>query len=286
MSDVDGGSLPDAGWYDDPGGEAGRLRHWDGAQWTEQFSDTGWRPDQEGPVRPLHALSRLAIAGLILISAIEAFTLIANITRIGLDQSFLNGEAITPADLNHADDLDSIAGVGLLIGYLGIAPLTFIPWFYRAYSNLPRLGVRSLRYKPGWAIGSWFIPIFNLFRPKQIANDIFRGSEPGAADRSGLWSRPVDSLLNWWWGLFILSGVLGRAASGTITNANDDAIRTAQAAVTAIRDEKTGLIISATGSVVAIAAAVLAIRVISRITEMQERVEGHGALGVESAEAF
>ena len=39
---------------------------------------------------------------------------------------------------------------------------------------------RHLRYGTGWAIGAWFIPIFNLFRPKQIANDIDRASAPDA----------------------------------------------------------------------------------------------------------
>ena len=96
-----------------------------------------------------------------------------------------------------------ISNFSLLVGYLVIGPLTFIPWFHRAYSNLPRLGFRELRYAPGWAIGSWFVPILNLWRPKQIANDIYRGSDPAQAPGSNFWKEPITPLLGWWWGLFI-----------------------------------------------------------------------------------
>jgi hypothetical protein len=50
------------------------------------------------------------------------------------------------------------------------------------------------RYRTGWALGAWFVPILALFRPKQIANDIWR-------------LRPGDQpppLLAWWWGAFLI----------------------------------------------------------------------------------
>ena len=30
---------PQAGWYDDPNGTPGKLRYWDGVQWTDQYTD-------------------------------------------------------------------------------------------------------------------------------------------------------------------------------------------------------------------------------------------------------
>lgn len=30
---------PQAGWYDDPSGMPGKLRYWDGVQWTDQYAD-------------------------------------------------------------------------------------------------------------------------------------------------------------------------------------------------------------------------------------------------------
>ena len=54
----------------------------------------------------------------------------------------------------------------------------WLAWFRRAYLNLPALGARRLRYRPWWAVGSWLLPVFSLFRPKQVLNDIWRASDP------------------------------------------------------------------------------------------------------------
>jgi hypothetical protein len=54
----------------------------------------------------------------------------------------------------------------------------------------------------------------NLFRPKQIANDIWRGSDPSApAEQSVEWQeRSVPALFQWWWGLYIFVGFSYNAA--------------------------------------------------------------------------
>ncbi len=73
--------------------------------------------------------------------------------------------------------------------------------FLRAYANGPALGLHDPRFGKGWAIGAWFVPILNLFRPKQIANDIWRGSDSALpAHASDSWyNRPTPVLLAWWW---------------------------------------------------------------------------------------
>ena len=49
-------------------------------------------------------------------------------------------------------------------------------WMFRAYNNVDAVAPGARRYDGGWAIGSWFVPILNLFRPKQIINDIWRAA--------------------------------------------------------------------------------------------------------------
>jgi hypothetical protein len=71
--------------------------------------------------------------------------------------------------------------------------------FARAYSNL---AAGQRRHSSGWAIGSWFVPILNLFRPAEIANDIWRTSLRG---RNG-------GLTGLWWGLYLLNLVSGGVA--------------------------------------------------------------------------
>jgi len=265
--------VPESGWYADPDGDPERLRYWDGERWTDQYtrprSKHHWVDGPQGPALPLEALLRLAIVGLVFAALAQALHLVADLNRISLDQTFLDGGVISQDDLQHADDLDHAALIGRWAGIV-VGAVCFIPWFHRAYSNLTRLGFRELRYSPGWAIGAWFIPIVNLFRPKQIANDIYRGSTPGLDTGSQFWdSQPVSVLLSWWWGVYLASGFLAGAGASA---ADTDTTRVTSAfeATQVVRDEKDGLVLMSIASVVAIIAAILAIYVVINLTRRQE----------------
>jgi Domain of unknown function (DUF4328) len=166
-----------------------------------------------------------------------------------------------------------IASIALGVGYVLIGPIAFLPWFFRAYSNLGRLGVAHLRYRRGWAIGAWFVPILNLFRPKQIANDIDRASAPGAIVGGPVWhQRGVARRLQWWWGTFIASGVMAGLAAGAIANANEENPVTLAEYEDALETEQGGYALDLLSSVIGIAAVILVVLVVKRITEHQERV--------------
>jgi Domain of unknown function (DUF4328) len=85
-------------------------------------------------------------------------------------------------------------------------------WFSPAYRNLRPLGVSELRFSPGWAVGAWVVPVLNLWRPKQIADDIWRASDPTSPLALGPhWhARSVPRFLNLWWGAWIVSTLMGR----------------------------------------------------------------------------
>jgi hypothetical protein len=97
----------------------------------------------------------------------------------------------------------------LLAVLLTVVPV-FIAWFHRLYSNLPALGAGQLRFGRGWAIGAWFVPFLNLWRPKQIANDIWRASNPDAQD-AGWRGQPVAGVVHLWWGLYLSSNLVNQA---------------------------------------------------------------------------
>ncbi|MGH2809179.1 MAG: DUF4328 domain-containing protein [Actinomycetota bacterium] len=94
----------------------------------------------------------------------------------------------------------------LLSVFWYVTAIVFLIWFYRAYQNMAALGVYA-RWSSGWAIGAWLIPILNLFRPKQMADDIWRSSDPTLPENPGhLWlSGKVAPLLHYWWAAWILS---------------------------------------------------------------------------------
>ncbi len=83
----------------------------------------------------------------------------------------------------------------------------FIRWFHAAYSNLRVLGQPEIRYHTAWAIVAWFVPIFNIWRPKQIANDIWRGSDPDAPSfgKSAWKDVSVPALLGFWWAVWLVT---------------------------------------------------------------------------------
>jgi hypothetical protein len=109
------------------------------------------------------------------------------------------GEQITEAEANRNDNRQAIIAVGQF-GLFIVCVIFFLAWFTQAYRNISALGAEHRRYTQGWAIGSWFVPFLNLVRPKQIADDIWRGSDPDVMpERQSDWrGRHVHPLLTWW----------------------------------------------------------------------------------------
>lgn len=91
------------------------------------------------------------------------------------------------------------AGVVLLLIPVNILAIVFfLQWFRRAYYNLWKIGQRP-DYTDGWAVGSWFIPVLNLFRPYAIMKEIWydTGATPSATTDS-------RTVLRWWWTAYLV----------------------------------------------------------------------------------
>ena len=83
--------------------------------------------------------------------------------------------------------------------------VAFLTWIYRANLNCRGFGAQNMRYTPGWAVGYYFIPFLNLFRPYQVMREIWQVSQ-NPADWE---AQPVSPVLGWWWTAWLTSGVLG-----------------------------------------------------------------------------
>jgi hypothetical protein len=144
--------------------------------------------------------------------------------------------ALASAAVNFADTRAALVLVGdqasgdlyLWIGavqaaWFLVTAALWMAWFRRAYLNLPALGARRLRFRPWWAVGAWLLPVFSLFRPKQLMNDIWRASDPELPpDQAATWrGRPVAELLGWWWLAFVAS-VLVRSITTSAVHAAAD----------------------------------------------------------------
>ncbi|MER5738226.1 MULTISPECIES: DUF4328 domain-containing protein [unclassified Streptomyces] len=186
----------------------------------------------------------------------------AVVTLLGLNVLFdlLLGvsEVMTLADPGGPTSLFADAslvqlGVGDLVVYLATVVL-FVIWFYRVRLNANVWAFDRQSRTAGWAIGSWFIPIANLWIPRQIAVDVWRASrrDPSAADGPG-----ELTLLNCWWTFFVVGDIVDRVATRLYGRAETtDALATAAAW-------------SLAGYLLTIVAAVLAILFVRRLTSMQ-----------------
>jgi RNA polymerase subunit RPABC4/transcription elongation factor Spt4 len=98
-----------------------------------------------------------------------------------------------------------------------IALVLHVAWSSRAARNLPALGVLDRRYGPVWAVLGWVVPGWNLIRPKQVLDDLWRAGEPGLPPYTPAWRRVAPPLLSslWWTGLlFGTAFTLGAALLG------------------------------------------------------------------------
>ena len=165
------------------------------------------------PYRSLLAPAYVAVALLTLVLIAGAAAFAVEMNRYGVLADLDGGANRGSGDLDGADELARLADVVRFVAFLSAA-IAFLVWFSRAYRNLGRLGVPGLRYTPGWAVGAWFVPILNLFRPKQVANDIWRASDPRLARRGEGWQgRDVSPWLHWWWAFWVAGGVFGNQAA-------------------------------------------------------------------------
>lgn len=115
----------------------------------------------------------------------------------------------TPGVLDPTDYL-SFANILVLL----VTSVVVLRWIYRASVNA-HAAAPDLTITPGWAVGWYFVPIANLWKPFQAMKEIWLGSHFGANWEAGY----TSDLLNWWWGLWILDSFIGNASWRLTTSA-------------------------------------------------------------------
>jgi hypothetical protein len=102
--------------------------------------------------------------------------------------------------------------------------IVFLIWIHGAYKNLTFFRVTGLEYSPGWAVGYFFIPIVNFFRPYQVAQEIWRASDPESPlDDRRAWRHSQGSgVITAWWFTWILGGIVGYISGRAALSGVDD----------------------------------------------------------------
>ncbi len=103
-------------------------------------------------------------------------------------------ETILPSDI--------VTGIiGLIQVVLGIITvITFLRWIYRTNKNLRALTGEPMTFTPGWAVGWFFIPFANLYKPYQVMKEIWQVSHKQAV---------MTTIVGWWWAIWLISNFIG-----------------------------------------------------------------------------
>ena len=251
-------TTPPAGWYPDAQDSA-LLRWWDGSQWSTHTKPVPREPSAvvTGDQRP--ALGRGWFTLSLLVENALRFSVMISVAYVALDVwghrmfgSWIG--APEQIDQSEAELYDAVA-LWLTIGNLVLFVLTgilFITWLFRAHRS-DRMYPAQLHHASGWAIGGWFVPILNLWRPPQMVLDVRRGA-------SGTGWSPT-ALVLWWWWILLVSNVVQNVANGLSPSAD-------AAFGSYVEDVRRSLVVDAAASVLAAVAAVLAILVVRSTVRM------------------
>jgi hypothetical protein len=154
---------------------------------------------------PMGRVARWATILLAAIVVLDVVAALSDLAEIRLLDRIIEGEPVSDSEADASDTRQAVVGAIQFVVYAATA-FIFIRWFRRAYRNLAPLGAEEPRFKSWWTIGGWFIPIWNVFRPKQLLNDIWRGSDPRLAPRTDAWrDGGVPGFFLLWWLLWIAS---------------------------------------------------------------------------------
>jgi len=187
----------------------------------------------------------VALLGSIVVGALVAFALLSLTEAVAGLKAV---DAISDGDLD-ASSVDSLRWTLYVLETLVGVVLTvsFFLWLRRVVRNAVKFGVKRQRTNSAWTVGFWFVPVLNLWRPKQIMNDAWDGS--GGRSRS---------LVDWWWGTLLLAQYVTYSAAYVFGGASDGGqLRNAL---------KYGVFCALLGS----AAFVLAGLLVHRLTRMQQ----------------
>ena len=116
-----------------------------------------------------------------------------------------------------SDAVTGIVGISQLVLFC-LLGITFLRWIYRANKNLRELSGRTMYFTPGWAVGWYFVPIANLFKPFQAMKEIWEVSHKNQDD--------ATALLGVWWALWLISNFLGEQAFKSVMGAESTAEHT------------------------------------------------------------
>jgi hypothetical protein len=159
------------------------------------------------PFIPLHTPARWATIALIATMAVAWVAVGVDLAELRLLLQATGGTYVALEEREAQFTTNQILFWTQLTLFVATA-VAFLSWLFQARVNLRAFGIRRPSYSRGWVVGSFFVPLVNLFRPYQVIREIWQASNPEGQDAFNWRSLPVPKLLLVWWLLFVGWGAL------------------------------------------------------------------------------
>jgi hypothetical protein len=206
--------------------------------------------------RPTKTWALLAIAGLAFTTIFDAFTFLIGTAQV------LSPDLAVPLD-----DGGEMSSWLMIQGILALLQLpvflatsiVFLVWLNLSYKNLYVLRPSFLKFSSGWAVGYWFIPFLNLWKPFQVVREVWWESDPEIPQDQMFLTESLHSAPTYmgvWWAFWLGSNIANNIAGRMFDLEGTDNIAAA------------GVVFVVT-SMLSITAAILAILVVRDITSRQ-----------------
>jgi hypothetical protein len=117
--------------------------------------------------------------------------------------AFSSGEDIS-AERHAAHRITGWIVLSVQLLLFSVTGLAFLDWLYQARINLRAFGARRLDYTRGWALGGFFVPLLQLWRPFAVMCEVWKASDPGSTDPFAWKTGRVSPMVAFWWVGFVL----------------------------------------------------------------------------------
>ena len=149
---------------------------------------------------------------------VAVISLLSNYLEYNLLTEFQNELFVSQDEfmqkVDESDSRQAFIALSYLVVFV-VSGILILKWLYRANYNVKQLGAKDMEFTPGWSIGYYFIPIVNLWKPFQAMKDLWKTS----VNPTNWQSLKSPSTIALWWGLWIVSNLLGRIIFNLSRNA-------------------------------------------------------------------
>ncbi|MCK2212845.1 DUF4328 domain-containing protein [Actinomadura sp. ATCC 31491] len=203
------------------------------------------------------------MAALGITSLVSVVAAVIDLWYADLIDRILGGVAAVPqSEIDAGDLVHGVSGIVETVTYLAAA-VAFLVWLYRTRVNAEALAPHAHRHSRVWAVLGWVVPIVALWFPKQVVDDVW--------DASARTPSPPKALFHAWWAAWLVSNWGAGLISRALFRAEE-----AEEYAAAARFDVVSIGLS-------LIAAALAVPVVLRITQAQERRREELAAGLHPA---